>query len=339
MTRSIPRPSLRLSIALAVAALAFAAPPAAAQPRHGQAGSALIFPLFDSREGMGTIITVTNTNVSRTRCSGDFLRGDVSIRYTYFGLEDPDRECVEFNRHEFLTPGDTLTVLAEQHNPEGVIGWLWVEAEDPETGDPIDFDYLVGSAIVVDKGTNLSFGYTPYAFLGLTEGNGEETPCGHRTTDADRDGRADFNGIEYDYFPLYLHLDNFFEEGGNPNFASELTLLSLRFFGQTTLSFLIYNNREDQFSRGMRIDCFYRDSLRNVSGVVTNLDGDPNELVFPGMRQAESGWLRVTGDAPILGVFAQKIEGSSFVQGRELQFSGQFGGPDDSRHSPAELPR
>jgi hypothetical protein len=145
--------------------------------------------------------------------------------------------------------------------------------------------------------------------------------------------------VEYDFFPLYLHLDNFFQEGSNPDFASELSLLSTRLSGQTTLSFLIYNNQEDAFSRGIRMDCFFRDSLRSISGVVTNLDGDPNELVFSGKKQAQGGWLRVTADAPILGVFAQKIAGTNFVHGRELQFSGQFGGPDDPRHSPAQIPR
>jgi len=330
-----------LSIAAGFAlALALSDAPALAQPKHAEAGSALIFPLFDSRPGMGTIITVTNTNVSRVRCgSGDTLRGDVTLLYVYFGIEE-EGDCREFNRFEELTPGDTLTVIAEQHNPEGVVGWLYVEAEDPQTGDPIDFDYLVGSAIVVDKGTDLSFGYTPYSFRGLPEGDRDgEGSCGNNVTDLDQDGRADFDGREYDFFPLFLHLDNFFEEGGQPNFSSELTLLSLRFFGETTLSFLIYNNREDVFSRGVRIPCFFRDSLRRISNVVTNLDGDPNELVFPGNKSAETGWLRITGDAPILGVFAQRIEGSNFTQGRELQFSGQFGGPDDPRHDPAEIPR
>ncbi len=325
-----------------VISLFFFALPALAQPKHGEAGSALIFPLVDSREGHGTIVTVTNTNTSRRSCGRGVLEGDVRVRYTYFGFEERTVRCEEFNRFEDLTPGDTLTVIAERHNPEMVVGWLWVEAEDPETGDPIDFDFLTGSAIVVDKGTNLSFGYTPYSFRGLPENGSsgaDETPCGNRITDVDGDSRADFNGVEYDFFPLYLHLDSFFQEGGNPDFASELTLFSLRFSSKTNLSFLIFNNNETVFSRGTQMDCFFRNSLRAISGVVTNLGGDPTELEFPGPRSAQTGWLRIRGDAPILGVFAQSINGSTFVQGRELQFSGKFGGPEDPGRSPAELPR
>ena len=77
---------------------------ASAQPVHLQPGSALVFPLYDSSPGTGTVICVTNTNDSNIYCNEtDFRRGDVVLHYVYVDGET----CFEFDRYEFLTPGGT----------------------------------------------------------------------------------------------------------------------------------------------------------------------------------------------------------------------------------------
>jgi hypothetical protein len=317
-----------------------ASPAALAQPVVGQTASALIFPLFDSTPNHGTLITVTNTNTSRLSCGrSGFRGGDVCVVYTYFGL-DSLGGCREFNLSECFTPGDTLTVFADQHNPEMEIGWLWVDAHDPETFEPIDYDWLAGSAIVVDSGTDFLFAYKPYAFRSHVGPDGADS-CDHVSTDVDGDGEADFDGVEYDFWPSRLVLDEFFQEGGgNPQIENELALASCntsRFGTPTLVSALIYNNRETRFSRNFDFTCFFRAPLHDISGVVRNLGGDPNELVANNGRSIQQGWLDLVASDAILGVFFQRIVGTGFAAGNQLDFSGQFGGEGDDR-PPCSLP-
>ncbi|MBI1849453.1 MAG: hypothetical protein HYR85_03810 [Planctomycetes bacterium] len=344
----------RLS-AMALGALASGfAGTALAQPVLDEPASALVYPLFDSTPSHGTLITVTNTNTSRVRttCNNNgFAEGDICVLYTYFGFDRGRSFCREFNTTECLTPGDTLTVIADQHNPEMEIGWLWVEARDPETGRAVDFDYLIGSAIVVNTGTDFLFEYHPYGFRALPgtvqRPTGEtHDACGRDFTDLDNDGFADFDGVEYDFWPATLYLDEFFQQGGtNPSFSNELTLASCDVdpfdSDDTRVAALIWNNRERAFSRSFNFECQFKAPLSDISNVVNNLGGDPNELVL-GARSIQAGWLSLVGSDAILGVFFQRVNANpALAAGHELQFSGQFGGPEDpnSSHYPCSLPR
>ena len=191
----------------AVATLVAGATTAQAQPRHLQPGSLLIYPFYDSSPGAGTIISVTNTNSDRTFCPNeDFRAGDVVLHYVYID----GATWREFDRFEPLTPGDTLSVLADSHNPEMDRGFLTVKALDPVTLDAIDFDYLIGDAIVVQSDFNFLWGYTPYSFRGLADDNTQQD-CNRITTDDDQDGKADFDGTEYDMFPSELFVDSFLD--------------------------------------------------------------------------------------------------------------------------------
>ncbi len=312
------------------------AEPASGQPVHAQPASSLFFPLFDSTPGRGTLITVTNTNGDTDDCpgggSGGFDIGDIRLHYVYVNGDD----CSEFNLDEDLTPGDMLTVFADQHNPEQDQGWLWVEARDPESGLPIDFDYLIGSAIIVDMGTDFLWSYTPYPFRALPDdGPGPDVDaCGRELTDADEDGCADFNGIEYDFFPDILYLDNFFAEGdvGSKVMSNELTLMSpIDEF--EILRFGIWNNDEDRFSRSFPFQCWTRLQLSDISLVVRrqNLGGDPNELVLNG-TSILTGWVEIDAELPLLGVFAHIVtsaqQTADLVAGRELQFKDREGEED-----------
>ncbi len=304
---------------LALGSLALLAPAALAQPRHAEPGSILIFPNIDSRPHKGTLVSVTNTNRSTQACPDDRTQriGGVDVLYTYIDGEN----WLEFNTREHLTPGDTLTVMADQHNPELNFGWLWVEARDPVSGDPIDFDYLIGSAIVVDRDLDFLFSYTPYPFRALPEEDSGAGPdaCGREFTDVNDDAIADFDGVEYDFFPDDLLLDQFFEEGGL--FQDEITLLSTE-MSQTSVTLLTKNNREQGFSRGLTFECWTRGPLGLISNIFGRLNGDPDELRSPTGVSLQTGWVRFLSDDPMLGVFMHKVSGTSMAGGSELQYEG-----------------
>ena len=309
---------------------------ASAQPLHNQPASLLAFPLFDSQPATATIINVTNTNSDRTVCAdNDNLRvGDVRLHYVYYGAQMADLDAgiatpwLEFDRFEDLTPADTLTVLASQHNPEGEIGFLTVRAITPDTDEAIDFDYLIGSAYIANSNLDILWCYTPYAFQ-AEPGSGGQSTCGHDLVDGPG---TIFDGSSYSQFPDKLYIDSFFEEGNR--FENQLTLMSTS--GQDFINevdFLFWNNKEDRFSRTFKFVCWTTVSLSDISSVVRNLNGDPNEFVV------ETGWASINGrrvldlagnpvidgdfvEGPaLLGVFKQTIR-VDFTAGHELHFTG-----------------
>jgi len=303
-----------------------------AQPARGeapQAGSVLVFPLFDSAPGNGTVICLTNTETSQLRCSDDHLEGDVVLHYVYF---DGDT-WQEFDRFEQLTPGDTLCVVADEHNPEGVSGFLVVIALDPVTLQPLFFNHVVGQAIVVQSGLNFSWSYTPFSFLAQpTAGD----PCDRPNPDAalgDGDGVADFDGVEYEAFPRELVVPTFFEE--DDRFGNQLTLMSTAGgFYRNEIRLLLYNNIENPFSRTQTFTCWFSAPLSEISGAAANLQGDPDELG----HDTQTGWVSIRGRTlrdlagnvvrhtgggdpvipPILGVFMQLVRGTDFAMGDAL---------------------
>ena len=82
-------------------------------------GSLLIFPVHRSGEAF-TVLSVTNTNLTpQTRVS---FGGSTNVHYQYVNVV-PNRAnrfrplgCFIFDRVEFLTPADTLSVLTACHN-------------------------------------------------------------------------------------------------------------------------------------------------------------------------------------------------------------------------------
>jgi len=269
-------------------------------------GSLLVFPLYDARPGESiTIHTVTNLNFNRVRAGNDFRTGDVLLHCFYVGAG----ECLLFNRFEFLTPGDTLSVVASDHNPEEDFGYLVVRAADPETGLMVDFDYLVGDQIVVDARDNFVWTVPAMAFRSLTDERFSTDPedpirsgAGHAfvdlvENDGDGDGNADFDGNEFAYFPDRLIISSFFEE--NRNVGTDLILLTpLDPLARVTLNFWFFNNIETRFSRSFQFSCYWSGSLGEISAIVRSLEGDPNELPLPGL---ESGWAVLDGRRATLG--------------------------------------
>lgn len=320
--------------ALAVTALAT---PAIAQPisdgpRHLVPGSVMIYPVFDARDGFDTIITVTNINDDRRVNDNRFRGGDVVVHYVYVDAET----WLEFDIEEPLTPSDTISVLASQHAVDNMQGWLWVEARDPENPScPIDYDYLIGSAILTNAEFNLDWEYAPYTFRGLPEDRADAGQFGYSGNghayieDCDNlDGELNFDGVEYDYFPRYIYIDQYFGEG-NPGelpgaaFSNSAYLLSTEMEG-TAGTILFYNNNERQFSRGFRFDCWTCQPLTGFSEQATQantrVNYDPTELMG-----IPYGWLRFDSHTdPILGAFVQVITRgpNSFIAGDAMHFSG-----------------
>ena len=285
---------------------------ASAQPMHNQPASLLVYPRFDSQPATATIINVTNTNTDRTVCvDNDNLRvGDVRVHYVYFGAQEEDLEegspWLEFDRSEDLTPGDTLSVLASDHNPEGEIGFLTVQAQSPDLDEAIDFDYLIGSAYIANSNLDILWCYTPYAFQAY--GNGSTSTCGHELVDGP--GLV-FDGSSYAQFPDMLFIDSFFEENAGI-FDNELTLMSTA--GQDYINevdFLFWNNKEDRFSRTFKFVCWTQVKLSDVSAVAANLGGDPDEFI------KETGWASIDGRR-VLDLAGNLVDSDQFYYGPAL---------------------
>lgn len=291
------------------------------------AGSVLVYPLYDSAPGSGTVVCVTNTEVDTRICADDFREGAVMVHFTYFD----GATCREFDRYEFLTPGDTMCIIADEHNPEGDAGYLVVMALDPTTLSPLHFNHLVGQAIVVQSGLNFAWSYTPLSFLAQgTVG----ALCDRDDPDAagDGDGGADFDGVEYDMFPRELVIPTFFEE--DATFGNQLTLMSSAGGDYSNeIRYLIYNNIEQPFSRSHAFTCWWSGELSEISGAAANLSGDPEEFG----HGTETGWASIRGNflkdqagnmvrdagnnpvvPPILGVFMQLIRGTDYAMGDAL---------------------
>ncbi len=307
----------RLAWSLSICAAMLAVPDAAlAQPREYEPGSLLVFPFYDARPGRTCILTVTNLLSSRVRGTGVFREGDVQIAYHYSGSDG----CLVFDRSELLTPGDTLSIIVSEHSPEADFGYAWIRAEDPETDEPIDFDYLIGDLLVVRPNDGAVWEVPGIAFRSLAEEGGaiDFSSNAHAFSDLDGNGLSDFDGSEYEPFPDKLFISRFFEE--SPPVRTHLILFStLNPSIENNVDFLFWNNREQQFSRTLRFHCWWEGSLSEVSQIARNLQGDAAEL---GSGLPQTGWVQIDGrravlrngqlvvdDPPILGMIIDVFGG------------------------------
>ena len=312
---------------------------ASAQPADLIPSSILMFPTVDSRAGVGkgTIVSVTNTNASRiVSPTNNFRNGDVQAHYYYIEGLAPYNNV--FNRKEFLTPNDTLTVLAGSHNPEMEVGYLLVVAEDPESEDAISFNYLIGDEIIVDVAQNKLWSIPAIGFRALVT-SGTRDNNGRLKTDANSNGSVDFDGTEYDLYPDVLFISSFFEQSAS--MQGELILVSgLGSYYQVDVNFLFYDNEEDVFSRDYHFTCWTSEKLENISKVTKALGGSASETA--------SGWARIDGDyaihtltgalwdnestgtnydPPIEGAFVQRVlPGPGFEFGHLLHHTGSQNG-------------
>lgn len=258
--------------------------------------SLLIYPEFDNRALNLTLLTVTNTNSDFTRVpgAGGLLTGTVRVEFVYigrYGTNDTPLDCLEFNREHTLTPNDTLTLLTSAHNPQQEQGFVYVFAKNPQTGQAIVFNHLIGNLVTLNGLWSLDYSMNPISFLGIGAGAG--TP-----TDADGDGNRDLDGVEYEGVTDEVYIPRFLGQGGA--FDSELLLLGLAggSMFNTIVNFWIYNDNEEAFSAQYQFRCWERVALGSINGAfttsfLTTTNHAANEII--GASQYESGWFRVYG--------------------------------------------
>ncbi len=253
-------------------------------------GSLLLFPEFDNRDGDISVLTVTNVDCI------DSGGGDVEVHYVYI---DEDG-CDEFDKNAVLTPCDTLTVLTNVHSPEHNRGYVYVYAQDPVTHEPIVWNHLIGSLLVISGLDTFDYGINPVAFRGLTGVDG--TP-----TDVDEDGNRDLNNVEYAGAPDVITIPRFLGqdfEAGPGTIHSEMILIALsggKLF-DTEACFLYYNDNEEEFSGVYTFHCWDKPNLLDMSFGFANdwledlVSDDPDEILGipdPGYRNA--GWICIQG--------------------------------------------
>lgn len=281
-----------------LAALSLAAPAFAGGP---ETGSMLIFPEFDNRTGQRTLLTITNTDQTR------------SIR-VHLNLVNATN-CLVSNRTITLTPLDTYTAVTSFLAASGQRGYVYAFAQSLTTGRAVDFDKLAGSALRIDATEGVSYSAPPFVFRALA-GDGANT-------DADGDFRPDLDGVEYERSPNRICIPRFFGQGTDPlpadTFASDLVLFQpLGGQGVTTLAgLLVYNDNEQVFSTQVSFTCWKRQRLLAISGVFSRsfLKSTAHAAgEVAGLTSLESGWFEVRGEnatgpasssngaPPILGV-------------------------------------
>lgn len=274
-------------VTLPVALLAALAAPALAEvPRPG---SVLVFPIHDSATAV-TVISITNTDTT----PGGFPGNDdvyVTLRYvnTVPNPNEPLKplHCTSFHRSELLTPGDTVSFLTACHNLPGERGWMIAYARS-FSGGPISHNYLVGSGIIA-RAQGSTDALLPYSFQAI--------PPEGMPTDLDFDGKRDFDGVEYEQLPAYLHADSFLSVGGTRlvlfNAATELSDV-------VTVRLDIMNDNEFPLSYTFPFKCWFERPLVQLDAVFTQgllalTPNDPSELDVncDGNDDFETGWFRI----------------------------------------------
>lgn len=317
MRRPIPTALLPLALAL------LGGPPLHADQL--EPASVLIYPRT-ALPGPGSFVgmSVTNVNLAPGGAKGG---GATGVRFDY--VHAGEAGCTVAERHVGLTPGDTATRLVHCHDGPGPsAGYLVVVAETPGPawlggGDAWVHDHLIGSEFVVEG--NLVYALPALAF----RARGKE----HSLTDADGDGRVDFDGIEYEELPDELYLDSFLASD-----LARIALLDLSGESGATVfvDFVLWNDNEAPLAATTTFECWMERRLVDVSPIFDaanlsmNTPHDPTEtdVDCDGVGDLETGWVRIRGDlalspggvAPdpaVLGAYT----GPAFDGGRPLWHS------------------
>jgi hypothetical protein len=292
------------TLAAATLLLGAIAPDVAAGGRNP--GSLLLYPVHRSGSGFFTIVCVTNTNTQPQNPVS--FGGSTGVHFDYFNVTPNPANafqplnCTDFDRHEFLTPADTLCVLTTCHNAvtaQGQEGYVVIKAENPSLfSSPWVFNFLVGSEIVINaSGAIYSLNAIP--FFGIGDGLGSPT-------DVNRNGRADFDNVEYQAVPETLIVDSYVAL-----VESQLAIVNLTGGPRdlNTLFFSIWNDNEFPLSATVVFNCWFDQPLKNVSpafdenflrGLAAN---DPNELdiTCDGVGDLETGWALIDSIGVQLG--------------------------------------
>ena len=155
------------------------------------AGSLLLYPEFDNRDGDVTVLTITN--VSDTDA--------VDVEFVYIGRYgyDNDGTCAEFNREETLTPNDTLSLLTNNHNPQMEQGYVYAFARDG-VANPVLHNGLIGNVMTIRGFDTIEYSINAVSYQGI-----DPTDNGN--------GLRDLDGTEYETSPAEIQIPRFFGQG------------------------------------------------------------------------------------------------------------------------------
>ena len=321
-------------------------------------GSVLIYPVHMSGRYAFTIINVTNTNLKPANPVSS--SGTTNIKFEYINVErnrkDPfcPNGCISFDKVEVLTPADTLSVLTNCHNAQGLVppfenelepygmgaeGYVVITATDPYASYlPWSHNYLVGSEIVV-MGTGLSYSIEAIPF---------QSPLAWaKPTDLNGNRRRDFDGKEYCSVADTMYIDSFL--GISDSYLACVNLTG--FYNDThTLLFSVYNDNERAMSITRPFKCWFNQRLGNVSNLfsysyLAYTDNDDRELDIDCDTRGdlETGWAiigslgvrmpgggQVTNDGAFVGCisagYRSKISGGRLLwESANKQSNGSFG--------------
>ncbi|MEQ8767755.1 MAG: hypothetical protein RL885_27885 [Planctomycetota bacterium] len=265
-------------LALVLAALAVVAPQATADSAGRHPASLLIYPIFDSSPGAGTVLSVTNVSQ------------DVSVVAHFIYIDGDDWR--EFNRFEPLTPRDVFSTSAKKHVPSARRGFLYVIALN-ELRQADSLNYLVGDEIVVDSYGNFLYALEAIPF------------CSKAPINDNFDEYADFNNEEYFKVADKMYVSSFLgqEKQGPYPLTSTLILVSLVGSSdyETRLDLLPYNNNEEEFSLDYRFRCWASVNLCDIDEyfndwfLKANTGYDDRNTGLP----QTSGWIELDGDRAV----------------------------------------
>lgn len=261
-------------------------------------GSVLVYPVQRSGGGFFTVVSVTNINTApETPIS---FGGSTLVHYEYVNTIHNPKDvqqplgCTVFDRIEYLTPADTLSVLTTCHNATagGQQGYLVVSAQNPSQFDvPWSHNFLIGSELVVNASGGI------YALNAIPF---EAVPAAGAATDLDLDGQLDFNGVEYEGVPDTLYIDSFIGLAG-----SQLALINLTGgpHALALVQFDVWNDNEFPLSTTKLFKCWFDVPLVQVSPLFDGFflanntpdDGQELDLDCNQINDLETGWARING--------------------------------------------
>jgi hypothetical protein len=299
--------------------------------------SALYFPYYDARttSGQATVISVTNINTSRMVVpTNNSMTGSVQLHFYFMNCSTTS------NTVSTLTPNDTLAQLANVlFTPSSnETGQLLVVAEDPESGNAIDFDYLIGDAIMIDVAGNRTWSYQALGFRALASergATGSASNAGFLYTDSATNGGdgssdVDFNGVEYAYFPQSVMVSSFLQNTGTGSTYDNWVALGALYASDVRIevSGNLYDNDGTATSWTNSFTCWTLwDIHDDISAAAGSVQSDTSEEALGWIRIYANGATdTVTGgtmtNPGIAGVVLQQVAATSFMFGHLLHYSG-----------------
>jgi hypothetical protein len=309
-SRSLTTPCLTVLLLLLTASAALAADPGLpirnlpgpSAVSDQKAGSILFYNVYTSN---ATSPATENARLSITNT------GPSDIGAKIFFVEGAS--CSPADAFVCLTPNQTASFLASTFDP-GTVGYMVVIAVDPNTGCPINYNYLIGDEFV-------KFASGHAANLGAEAVRALAPPTCDSTVSQ---LTLNFDGVQYDRLPSTLAIDNIASRvDGNDTLVILNRVsgnLSIGADPLGTIFGILYNDAEvgASFQLGAT-QCQFRFSFSNsvprTAPRFTNF--------VPGGR---SGWAKlysIGGDAPLLGVAinynpASEASGTAFSHGHNL---------------------